>query len=211
MITSSLNVAVFIYLLMAYLLGSIPTAVWIGKLFFGVDVRNEGSKSSGATNAVRVLGLKAGIPVLVFDAFKGWLAVYIGILSGLPLDSEYFALFLVTLAIAAILGHVFPILAGFRGGKGVATLLGIAIALFPFEIMILVGIFLIVFLLTRYVSLSSITAAVCFPFVSYFIIGTHQLAYVVFAIIVAFFVPLTHIKNIKRLMRGEEKKMYFKK
>ena len=202
MITQNLTVDISIYVLIAYVLGSIPTAVWIGKIFFGVDVRNEGSKSSGATNTVRVLGLKAGFPVLVFDALKGWLAVFIGMLSKLPLNPEYFALFLVTLAIAAVIGHVFPILAGFRGGKGVATLLGIAIALFPYEIMILVGVFIIVFLLTRYVSLSSITAAVCFPFVSYFIIGTHQMAYVAFAVIGAFFVPLTHINNIKRLIRG---------
>lgn len=196
---------------MAYLLGSIPTAVWIGKIFYNVDVRNEGSKSSGATNTIRVLGLRAGIPVLVFDAFKGWIAVWLGIISKMPLSHEYFALFLVTLAMAAVLGHVFPLFAGFRGGKGVATLLGIAVALFPYEIMILVGVFVIVFLLTRFVSLSSITASVCFPFVSYFIIGSHELAYIIFTVIVAIFVPLTHLKNIKRLLKGEEKRMSFKK
>jgi len=211
MTTGILTVDIAIYILIAYLLGSIPTAVWIGKLFYKVDVRQQGSGSAGATNTIRVLGLKAGIPVLIFDAFKGWLAVTLGMISKIGLNSEYFALFLVALAIAAVLGHVFPVYARFKGGKGVATLLGIAIALFPFEIIILVGIFIIVFISTRYVSLASITASVSFPFISYFIIGTHELAYIIFAVIVAFFVPLTHIKNIKRLIKGKENKMSFSK
>jgi len=211
MATGILYIDLSIYIIIAYLLGSIPTAVWIGKVFYQVDVRNQGSGSSGATNTIRVLGLKAGIPVLIFDAFKGWLAVYIASSSKIGLTDEYFALFLVAVSISAVIGHVFPIFARFKGGKGVATLLGIAIALFPYEIIILIGIFVIVFILTRYVSLSSITASVCFPFVSYFIIGTHELAYIVFTVIVALFVPITHIKNIKRLIKGEENKMYFKK
>jgi len=211
MITGTLTVDIAIYILIAYLLGSIPTAVWIGKLFYNVDVRQQGSGSAGATNTIRVLGLKAGIPVLIFDAFKGWLAVYLAILSKIGLTEAYFALFLVVVSITAVLGHVFPIFAGFKGGKGVATLLGIAIALFPYEIIILVGIFVVVFISTRYVSLASITASICFPFVSYFIIGTHELAFIIFAVIVAFFVPLTHIKNIKRLIKGKENKMVFSK
>ena len=211
MITGNLTIDISVFILIAYLLGSIPTAVWIGKVFYNVDVRKQGSGSAGATNTIRVLGLKAGIPVLIFDAFKGWLAVFIGTLSRLGLPEEYYALFLVGIAITAVIGHVFPIFAGFKGGKGVATLLGIAIALFPYEIIILVCIFATVFIITRYVSLASITASVSFPFITYFIFGTHEAAYLAFAVIVAFFVPLTHIKNIKRLLNGKENKMYFKK
>ena len=209
MITEILTVDIALYILIAYLLGSIPTAVWIGKIFYKVDVRKQGSGSAGATNTIRVLGLKAGIPVLIFDAFKGWLAVFIASNSKILLAEDYFAFFLVVVAMVAVLGHVFPLFAGFKGGKGVATLLGIAIALFPYTIIILVGIFIIVFISTRYVSLSSITASVCFPFVNYFIIGTHEIAYLIFSVIVALFVPLTHIKNIKRLIKGEENKIYF--
>jgi len=211
MIIESIFLSIGFYILAAYLLGSIPTAVWVGKLFYNKDVRNYGSGSAGATNTVRILGLKAGIPVLIFDAFKGWIAVYLGMKSGINLQTQYFALFLVILACSAVLGHVFPVFANFKGGKGVATLLGIALALFLYEILILLGIFIIIFMLFRYVSLASIIASVCFPFVSYFIVGTYETAFICFAVLVALFVPLTHIKNIKRLIKGEEKKMFFKK
>lgn len=211
MLTTNFNFNIAFYVFIAYILGSIPSAVWVGKWFYNIDIRTKGSGSAGATNTIRVLGLKAGIPVLFFDAFKGWFAVYVGTISNISLHSEYNAIFLVTLSFAAVIGHVFPLFAGFRGGKGVATLLGIAIALFPYEIMILVGIFILVFILFKYVSLASIIASVCFPFVSFYIVGTTEIAYIVFAIIVALFVPLTHIKNIKRLCRGEEKKMKFRK
>lgn len=211
MLTTNLYLNITFYVFIAYILGSIPSAVWVGKWFYNIDVRTKGSGSAGATNTIRVLGLKAGIPVLFFDAFKGWFAVYVGAISNISLQSEYNAIFLVALSFAAVIGHVFPLFAGFKGGKGVATLLGIAIALFPYEIIILVGIFILVFMLFKYVSLASIIASVCFPFVSYYIVGTTEIAYIVFAIIVALFVPLTHIKNIKRLIKGEEKKMKFRK
>ncbi len=200
---------VFPYVILAYLLGSIPTAVWIGRLFYGTDVRTKGSKSAGATNTIRVLGLKAGIPVLLIDALKGTLAVLAGRLSSFPFSKEHEALFFVVLALVAVIGHVFPIFAKFNGGKGVATLLGIAIALFPYEVLILIALFLVIFLKTRYVSLGSISTAICFPFLSIFAFGNTEWAYVFFSIIVALFVPLTHIKNIKRLLKGEESKLRF--
>jgi len=199
------------FIILAYLLGSIPTAVWIGKYFYNIDVRTQGSKSAGATNTIRVLGLKAGIPVLIIDALKGTIAVMLGYLPSYTFNEENKAFFLVVLAIAAVLGHVFPVFAKFKGGKGVATLLGIAIALFPYEVVILLGVFILVFLAFRYVSLASMTAAVLFPFLSIFVFQNTAWAYIVFSIIVAVFVPLTHIKNIKRLIKGEESKMSFKK
>lgn len=200
-----------LFVLLAYVLGSIPTAVWVGRMFYGIDVRTQGSKSAGATNTIRVLGLKAGIPVLVIDALKGTVAVLIGGLSAYPFNAEQAAFFYVLLAMAAVIGHVFPVFAKFKGGKGVATLLGIAVALFPYEVLILIALFVVVFMLTRYVSLGSMSAAICFPFLSIFVFGNTEWAYVAFSITVAIFVPLTHIKNIKRLVKGKENKMYFTK
>ncbi len=118
--------------LVAYLLGSIPTAVWVGKAFYGVDVRQSGSGNAGATNTIRVLGLKAGIPVLLVDVFKGLAAVFLAA----PIHS-YFggedvsALLLLAVSIAAVMGHTFPLFAGFKGGKGVATLLGLGFGIYP--------------------------------------------------------------------------------
>ena len=197
------------FVLLAYILGSIPTAVWLGKWTHGIDVRQHGSKSAGATNTIRVLGLKVGLPVLLIDALKGTGAVFLGYILPNNLSNEQTALFLVMLAIAAVLGHVFPIFAGFKGGKGVATLLGISIALFPYSVLILIGIFAVIFIITRYVSLASISAAISFPFISIFIFNNTAWAYVFFAIVVAIFIPLTHIKNIKRLLNGTENKMFF--
>jgi len=200
-----------ILIFFAYLLGSIPTAVWLGKWIHGIDVRQYGSKSAGATNTIRVLGLKVGLPVLFIDALKGFCAVYLGYVLPCNLNDEHMAIFLVILAIAAVLGHVFPIFAKFKGGKGVATLLGIALAIFPYIVLILIGIFAIVFIITRYVSLASMSAAIAFPFISILIFNNTEWAYIIFAVIVAIFVPLTHIKNIKRLLNGTENKMFFKK
>lgn len=202
---------IFCCFILAYSLGSIPSAVWIGRRFFGIDVRQHGSKSAGATNTIRVLGLKTGLLVLFLDALKGWLAVFVASRQHFAVSDEYLALIMTGVAAFAVLGHVFPVWAGFKGGKGVATLLGIAVALFPLEIAILLGIFAIMLLLFRYVSLASITAALCFPVVTYFIAGTTEIAYLVFALLTAVFVPLTHIKNIKRLIKGEESRFVVKK
>ncbi|OPZ96496.1 MAG: Glycerol-3-phosphate acyltransferase [Bacteroidetes bacterium ADurb.Bin408] len=207
MITGTTYIDGFFYLVLAYLLGSIPTSVWVGKLFYGIDVRNSGSGSAGATNTLRILGYKAAVPVLLFDAFKGWLPVYLGSISNLFQDNMTMGAFLVVVGLCAVVGHIFPLFAGFRGGKGVATLLGIALCLFSREVVVILALFLLVFLITRYVSLASITAAMSFPFVTYFIFDNRCLPYLIFAFIVALLVPLTHIKNIKRLLKGEEKKL----
>ena len=209
MITVNLIIAI----ILAYLIGSIPTSVWIGRIFYNVDVRKEGSGNAGATNTIRVLGYKAGIPVLIFDVFKGWFAVYIsnffwdGTLTFPDLVD-----FDIILATAAVIGHVFPIYVGFKGGKGIATLLGIGLALFPLGAWIAVGIFTITLIITGYVSLSSIVASVTFPFVELLVLGNHEyLSLNILAIAVAIFVPLTHRKNIQRLLNGEESKFTIKK
>ncbi|MCD4788979.1 MAG: glycerol-3-phosphate 1-O-acyltransferase PlsY [Bacteroidales bacterium] len=196
----------------AYLIGSIPTSVWIGRMFYGVDVRTKGSKNAGATNTIRVLGYKAGIPVLIFDVLKGWFAVYIA--NYFWNESLTFPDLLdlkIILAIAAVLGHIFPVYVGFKGGKGIATLFGIGIALFPEAALIVVGIFILVFIFTGYVSLSSIIASVSFPFVEILLLGHDEyITLIILSIAVGVFVPFIHRKNIKRLMNKEESKFSFK-
>jgi len=139
----------------AYLLGSIPTSVWIGKSFYGIDVREFGSGNAGATNTFRVLGKKAGIPVLIIDILKGTAAVALAYLSGFEQQSDEFINLQLGLGIAALIGHIFPVFAGFRGGKGVATILGIVVCIVPVSCSLVLVVFLIVLFSTRMVSLAS--------------------------------------------------------
>jgi glycerol-3-phosphate acyltransferase PlsY len=199
-------------IVLAYLLGSIPSAVWLGKARYGIDVRTQGSGNAGATNTIRVLGAKAGVPVLIFDVFKGWLAVY---LAGFFVP-DFFSqnqsdFYEIGSAAAAVLGHVFPLFAGFRGGKGIATLLGVGIALYPMAVLVVLGVFIGVLVITKYVSLASIMGAVSFPFIVIFLFNPHSLPLTILAIFVGVFVPLTHRKNISRLRQGTESKFSLKK
>lgn len=196
----------------AYLVGSVPTAVWVGKWFHKIDVRDYGSGNAGATNTIRVLGLKTGIPVLLFDAFKGFIVVFLAKETNLfPSDSEAMINFQLSMGVSAVLGHIFPIYAGFRGGKGVATLFGIVITLFPVAFLIVFVIFSLILVSTRYVSLSSIISAIAFPFIVVFLLHVSSPSLILFSIVIAIFVPVTHKKNIIRLLRGEESKMRIKK
>ncbi|MFP4470991.1 MAG: glycerol-3-phosphate 1-O-acyltransferase PlsY [Bacteroidales bacterium] len=208
--TDSLNIVIAI--LLAYATGSIPSAVWVGKLFYGIDVRTRGSGNAGATNTIRVLGLKAGIPVLLFDVFKGWLAVYFAVYFT-PADFTYQqeVTLRIAMAVAAVLGHVFPVFAGFRGGKGIATLLGVGIALYPYAALSVLGIFILVFIVGRYVSVASITGAIAFPLLVIFVFNPHSLPLILLAVFVGIFVPVTHHKNIKRLINGTENRFSFSK
>lgn len=199
----------FIPIILAYLLGSIPTAVWVGRWMYHLDIREHGSRNAGATNTLRVLGPKAGIPVLIFDVFKGWLAVSIAAwFCEETLQGASRELFLIASGVAAVLGHVFPVFAGFRGGKGVATLLGMGIALFPWPALGAVGVFALMMLLFRIVSLASITAGITFPLWVFFLPYQPRpdLPLMILSILVAVFIPLTHRSNIQRLLKGQEKK-----
>lgn len=199
-----------VLVILAYLIGSIPTSVWVGKRFFNKDIRDYGSGNAGATNTIRVLGLKAGIPVLLFDLFKGWLVVQLAYLTNFYIpNSDDFITYQLILGGAAILGHIFPIYVGFRGGKGVATLFGIILALYPVPTLICIGIFLIILFLTKYVSLGSITAGFAFPFVVILVFHTTTPSMIVFSLIVAILLLFTHQKNIERLLRKEESKATF--
>jgi glycerol-3-phosphate acyltransferase PlsY len=200
-------------LLVAYLLGSIPSAVWIGKWFYGVDVREHGSGNSGATNTFRVLGKKAGIPVLLCDVFKGWAAVMMAVFATeAPHHSQDFVNIQIALGVAAVIGHIFPLFAAFRGGKGIATLFGVILAVHPYACLAAAGVFLIIFLATNYVSLGSICAGVAFPFIVIFFFG-HDIvpSMVVFSCLVAILILITHQKNIERLLRREESKIFLVK
>lgn len=201
-----------VQLILAYLIGSIPSAVWIGKAVYGIDVRQHGSGNAGATNVIRVLGYKAGIPVMLFDIFKGWFAVHLVYLfphdTITPVNLTWLR---IILAIAVVFGHLFPVFAGFKGGKGVGTLAGVAIALYPIALLIVLGIFVVTLLISRYVSLSSILAGISFPFIVIFITGQTHHGLMLLTIFVGFFIPATHIKNIKRLMKGTENKFLFKR
>jgi acyl phosphate:glycerol-3-phosphate acyltransferase len=202
----------FIALLVAYLMGSIPTAVWIGKAFYGIDVREQGSGNAGATNTFRVLGKAAGIPVLLIDALKGWLAVMlpVWILGGFD-SPVLFENFRVTCGAMAVIGHVFPVFAGFRGGKGVATLMGVAFGMFPLAALGGVALFLVVLLFTHYVSLGSILASIGYGLFLLLVEKVHHDATIIFAVMIPLLVILTHKANIQRLISGNESRTYLRK
>jgi glycerol-3-phosphate acyltransferase PlsY len=203
---------VLLELLVAYLLGSVPSAVWIGKMLYGIDVRQHGSGNAGATNVIRVLGYKAGIPVMLVDIFKGWLAVQLAVWMPVPgLSLEIMMYIRIGMALAAVLGHVFPVYVGFKGGKGVGTIAGVGISLFPVAILLVLVVFIIVLVITHYVSLSSVLAALAFPLVVYFIIGIRHPGLIGLSLLVAVFIPATHRKNLNRLLKGEERKFDFRR
>lgn len=196
---------------MAYLLGSIPSAVWVGQAFFGIDVRNYGSGNAGATNTFRVLGKKAGIGVLVLDVLKGFTAAllvsYIPEISPVINKTRFINLQLL-FGLTAVIGHLFPVFAKFKGGKGIATLFGMLIALDWHSALVCVFIFLIILLLTHFVSLSSISAAIVFPVSIIWLYKRHEPLFISFALCAALLVILTHRKNINRLLSGSESKTY---
>ncbi len=192
----------------AYLIGSIPTALIISKRFFGIDIRDYGSGNMGATNTFRVMGSRYGTTVMAFDILKGLAAV--GLYNLLPfyLSNELERTnFMLGLGLAAIAGHIFPIFAGFKGGKGVATLLGMILAIQPVIAVSCIGVFVLVLYLTRYVSLSSILAAVALPICVLWIWNENEVLYRVFTLLIAIMVVITHQKNIGRILRGVESRV----
>lgn len=195
-------------ILLAYLIGSIPTAVWVSKYFFDIDIRDYGSGNSGATNTYRVLGPKWGTIVMIVDMGKAIAAVKLAFLLPYSFESDiYMVNMQLGLGLAAVLGHIFPIWADFRGGKGVATLFGMVLGIQPNVALCCVGIFILVLYLTRWVSLSSILASIAFPVFILVIFNEPEKLYRVFAITVAMLVLLTHQKNIGRLIKGSENKV----
>ncbi len=205
---------VSVSVILAYLIGSIPTAVWVGNAYYGIDVREHGSGNAGATNTFRVLGRKAGIVVMLVDIMKGMaassLAVLLYLIQGI--NQEDIVVFKLLLGIIAILGHIFPIYANFKGGKGVATLFGMALAIkFPVAL-ICVAVFLIVLLITKFVSLSSILGTLAFPILLMLpIFSPDEPVLVAFGFVLFGMVTYAHKKNIQRILSNEENKTFLLK
>jgi len=195
------------FLLLAYLMGSFSSAVWLGRLMRGVDVREMGSGNAGFANTMRNLGPWVGIPVLIIDTLKGYLAVQLAFLiPGVHAGSETLYLWQIIFGMAALLGHLFPIFTGFRGGKGVATGLGIVLALYPFGALMSLGIFMIFVLISHYVSLGSLMGGISFPLFVMFFMPGDNVPLKVFSWVVAVLLIVTHHKNIDRILKGEERK-----
>lgn len=195
----------------AYLLGSIPTALWVSRWFFGIDIREHGSKNMGATNTFRVLGPKFGVFVLCVDMGKGMLAVK---LANLVQPGDWMShepmLWQLLLGLMAIVGHLFPVFAAFRGGKGVATLFGMVLAIQPWTALLSVAAFLLVVWLTRYVSLGSLIGVLVFMALVFFALNDENIYLRWFSAIAALLVFYMHRTNILRLIRGTESKIRFR-
>lgn len=193
----------------AYILGSIPTAVWVGRAWYNLDVREHGSKNAGATNTFRVLGKKPGIIVLSIDVLKGFLAVFLPHLVLFnKIENDVLIQIQIVSAIVVVLGHVFPVFANFKGGKGVATSLGVIFGIHPLAASICLGLFLVVFIIGNYVSLGAIVASFSFPIIIKFVFSETSLWLNTFSVILSFAVIIAHRKNMVRLVNGNESKMY---
>lgn len=198
---------VVLFIVLAYLIGSIPTALWIGRSTHGVDIREHGSKNAGATNTFRILGRKCGWIVLTIDVLKGLAASSLPLIFAEDYSKNELLLFQISTSLVCIIGHIFPVFAQFRGGKGVASALGIIIGLNPVSACISVVIFLVVFLVSRYVSLGAIITSITYPFVSFFIVKEESSLMIIFTTLLGLLVVLAHWKNIRRIMNGAESKM----
>lgn len=191
----------------AYLLGSIPSSVWIGKIFYGVDVRTKGSGNAGTTNTLRVLGAKAALPVFLIDMLKGYVAVYLANYSGLAESDGGYLYLKMGLCLMAAVGHMYPIFAGFRGGKGVATLVGAMFAFTVGGISLALATFVVIVSFSHYVSVGSMVGGLLLPFYAA-LCGDSDPRLMVFLGIIALLLFYTHRTNIGRLLAGTENKTY---
>ena len=196
-----------IFAVIAYIFGSLPCGGWLGKGVKNIDIREYGSKNSGATNAYRILGPKYGIMVLILDALKGYIPLYIASLFDIG------GIYIILLGLVAILGHTFSFFLQFKGGKGVATSLGVFLFLMPKVVGVLVLVFILVVGISKYISLGSVICAGLLPILAYFMPvrdDATRLPLVVISLIVGIFVIYKHKANIQRLMEGKENKFNLK-
>ena len=199
--------AVIFWGIIAYVIGSIPSSIWIGKSYFGKDVRDFGSGNAGASNTFRVLGKQAGIIVLLLDILKGVTAASLILyMPSVSQGTDQYVNLQLLFGILAVVGHIFPVFENFNGGKGIATLFGMLIGIHYILAVACVALFIIVLLLTRYVSLSSILATISFPILTIYIFNRDEPLFIAFGIAAALMVVITHKKNIVRLLNGEETK-----
>ncbi|MTI21889.1 glycerol-3-phosphate 1-O-acyltransferase [Fulvivirga sp. RKSG066] len=208
-------VAVGIAAVVAYFLGSVPTAVWFGKAFYNTDVREHGSGNPGATNTFRVLGKKAGTIVMLADITKGMLAASIAvILMNLGyIEESYLVTAKLILGIVAVTGHIFSAFINFKGGKGVATLLGMMVAVHYEVALVCIAVFLITLIISKYVSLASIIGTLTFPSLLVFVprFKSSEPLLIIFGFFLFIVIVWTHHKNIRRIVEGEENKTYLLK
>ena len=196
-----------IFVVIAYIFGSFPSGVWLGKVTKNIDLREYGSKSSGATNAYRILGPKYGIMVLILDALKGYTPLYSASLFGIG------GIYIILLGLVAILAHTFSFFIQFKGGKGVATSLGVFLFLMPKVVGILILVFILIVGVSKYISLGSVVCAGLLPILAYFMPvkeGVPRIPLVIISLIVGIFVIYKHKANIQRLMDGKENKFNLK-
>lgn len=197
--------------LFAYLLGAFNAAYWFGKWFHQIDIRLHGSKNAGATNLLRVVGWKTALPAFLIDAAKSFAAVKLAYIQNVfELQSETFMIWQIALGILAVIGHIFPVYSRFKGGKGVASLLGVVIALHPLAALSAFAVFILSLLLTKIVSISSMLAGITFPILLVLIFHENRNSLILFSIFAAILLLISHKKNIKRLLNGEEKRISFK-
>lgn len=196
-----------IFVVIAYIFGSFPSGVWLGKVTKNIDIREYGSKSSGATNAYRILGPKYGIMVLILDALKGYIPLYLASLFDIG------GIYIILLGLVAILAHTFSFFIQFKGGKGVATSLGVFLFLMPKVVGILILVFILIVGVSKYISLGSVVCAGLLPILAYFMPvkeGVPRIPLVIISLIVGIFVIYKHKANIQRLMDGKENKFNLK-
>ena len=199
--------AIIFWGIIAYVIGSIPSSIWIGKSYFGKDVRDFGSGNAGASNTFRVLGKQAGIIVLLLDILKGVTAASLILyMPSVSHGTDQYVNLQLLFGILSVVGHIFPVFENFNGGKGIATLFGMLIGIHYILAVACVALFVIVLLLTRYVSLSSILATISFPIFTIYIFNRDEPLFIAFGIAAALMVVITHKKNIVRLLNGEETK-----
>ncbi|SDE62752.1 glycerol-3-phosphate acyltransferase PlsY [Dyadobacter soli] len=194
----------------AYLLGSIPSSVWYGIGYFGIDVRKHGSGNAGATNTFRVLGKRAGTVVMLIDVLKGWTATCLASMLFYmnEIGETELLMYKIIFGIIAIIGHIFPVFVNFKGGKGIATLLGMVLAIHPELASVCITIFILTLIASQYVSLSSILATLAFPVLSWTgAFGHPEPLLVVFGFVMFVLVVFTHQKNIVRLLNGNENRV----
>ena len=203
----------YISFLIAYLLGSVPTAIWISKFFYKKDIRNYGSGNAGSTNMYRVFGFKAGLATQIVDILKGYIAAMLPFRLWKEIPSEELTYIILGHGFFAILGHVFPLFASFKGGKGINTLLGVMLAVMPEASLVGVLVFVVVLLLSKYVSLASMTAVFSLPVYLYLKseITGEPLDIVLFVVGILLFLGViyTHRSNIRRILKGTENKAGF--
>ena len=201
------TIIIILFSILSYLLGSLPSSIWLSRVLHGIDIREFGSGNAGATNTFRVLGSRTGLMVLALDIIKGITASSLVLFLGsIAHGTERYINIQLLFGLCAVLGHLFPIYENFRGGKGIATLLGMVIGINYILALSCIALFVVVLLLTRYVSLSSILATISFPIIAIFILKKDEPLLIAFGIVAVIIVILTHQKNIKNLLAGEENK-----